>query len=102
MAFHQGKTLKNWNNFKAEVRSRGEAYKKEKIQRSKAEIEENLQKKKIPKPKSEVETKLTKKKNPKVQGANLQKKEKEIQRSRSEYTNLQKRTNPKLKFDSSR
>ena len=45
MAFHQGKTLKNWNNSKAEVRSRGEAYKKEKIQRSKAEIEENLQKK---------------------------------------------------------
>ena len=45
MAFHQGKTLKIWNNSKAEVRSRGEAYKKEKIQRSKAEIEENLQKK---------------------------------------------------------
>jgi len=54
MAFHQGKTLKNWNNSKAEVRSRGEAYKKEKIQRSKAEIEENLQKKTIPKPKSKV------------------------------------------------
>src|SRR5213078_3257734 len=95
--------LQKKNNSKAEVRSRGEVYKKEKIQRSKAEIEENLQKKKIiPKPKSKDETKLKKKKKPKDQGANLQKKEKEIQRSQSEYTNLQKRTSPRLKFDSSR
>ena len=41
MAFHQDKTLKNWNNSKAKVRS----LQKEKIQRSKAEVEKNLQKK---------------------------------------------------------